>query len=198
MKDSAQPPCPKDAVTVVHWERKSGDEPVIKFVIFGVLGLLLGLLLMVFSPAFRSIGALALFTVVFAGLLTIPVIAAQRKFIRGIAKRVNDTIDEVTGSSRCGLSVKQLNRIIRSGESWPIAVSGVPGLRLQVQRVLARDEDAPARWRAVITAVHPRNGMSSFDRLLEAALSGGQGTSAHSRRVEGAPSVGGSRQSNRG
>ncbi|MFJ6456336.1 hypothetical protein [Paenarthrobacter sp. NPDC091669] len=193
MKDSAPLPSPKDAVTVVHWERKPGDEPVIKFVIFSVLGVLLGLLLMVLMPAFRSIGALALFTVVFAGLLTIPVIAAQRNFMRGVVRRINDTIDAVTHSSRHGLSVKQLNRLIRSGEPWPIAVSGVPGLRLQVQRVLAREEDAPGKWRAVITAAPPRNGMSSFDRLLEAALSGGTGTSAHSRRIEGAPNVGGSR-----
>ncbi|MGO4146504.1 hypothetical protein AB4Y77_15610 [Paenarthrobacter sp. YAF11_1] len=171
MKDSSQPRSPKDAVTVVHWERKPGDEPVIKFMIFSVLGVLLGLVLMVFLPAFRSIGALALFTVVFAALLTIPVIAAQRTFMRGVAKRVNDTIDEVTGSSRHGLSPKQLNRLIKSGESWPLMVSGVPGLRLQVQRVLARDEGAPEKWRAVITAVPPRNGMSSFDRLLEAAVS---------------------------
>ncbi|MET3904546.1 hypothetical protein [Paenarthrobacter sp. 4246] len=193
MKDTAQPPSPKDTVTVVQWEIKSGDEPVIKFVIFSVLGVLLGLLLMIFMPAFRSIGALALFTLVFAGILTIPVIAAQRNFMREVAKRVNDTIDEVTGSSRCGLSVKQLNRLIRNGGSWPLTVSGVPGLRLQVQRVLAREEDAPAAWRAMITAVAPRNGLSSFDRLLEAALSGGQGTSAHSRRIEGDPNVGGSR-----
>jgi len=170
MKEPVQPPNPRDAVTVVHWERKPGDEPAIKFVIFGVLGVVMGLILMFFLPAFRSLGALTLFSTVFAGLLTIPVIAAQRSFMRGVARRINDTISEVTGNSGQGLSGRQLNRLIRSGQPWPLMVGGVPGLRLQVQRVLAREEDAPEKWRAVITAAAPRNGMSSFDRLLDAAL----------------------------
>ncbi|MEO3941194.1 hypothetical protein V3C41_08955 [Paenarthrobacter nicotinovorans] len=170
MKDPEQPLSTKGTVSVVHWESRTGDEPVVKFVIFGVLGVLIGLLLMVFLPAFRSIGAVAVFSVVFAGILTLPVMAARRNFMRGVTVRVNDTIAEVTGNASEALSVKQLHHLARTGEPWPLLVSGVAGLRLQVQRVLAQDEDAPAKWRAVITAVPPRSGVSSFDRLLDAAL----------------------------
>ncbi|WP_159706326.1 hypothetical protein [Arthrobacter sp. 18067] len=172
MQNPARQPSPKDAVTVVWWERKPGDNPVIRFVLFSVLGVMVALTMMVFLTGLRNFGALTLFTVTFAGILTVPAVAAQRSFTRRLTKWINDTIHEVTGSAHEGLSAKQLRHLARSGEAFPLLVSGTPGLRLQVQRVLAVEDDAPERWRAVITAVSPRNGIASFDRLLAATLSG--------------------------
>lgn len=171
MKNSVHHTLRKDAVTVVRWERKPGDNPTVKFVIFGVLGLVPGLAL-AFMPGMGGFGATALFTALFATILTIPAIAGQRSFMRGLAGRINHTIVEVTGNSRDSLSVKQLRHLIRSGEPLPLMVGGLPGLRLQVKRVLAVNEDGPRTWVATITAVPPRDGIASFDRLLEATLSG--------------------------
>ncbi|MCP1411350.1 hypothetical protein [Paenarthrobacter sp. A20] len=172
MQNPARHPSPQDAVTVVSWERKPGDNPVIRFVLFSILGMMVALTMMVFMTGLRNVGSVALFTVAFAGILTVPAVAARRTFMRRLTTRINDTIHEVTGSAHEDLSAKQLRHLARSGEALPLLVSGMPGLRLQVQRVLAVGDDAPERWRAVIMAVSPRNGIASFDRLLAATLSG--------------------------
>ncbi|MCT9869827.1 hypothetical protein [Paenarthrobacter aurescens] len=160
----------QNVVTVVWWERKPGDNPAIKFVIFSVLGVMVGLIMMVFLTALRNVGAMALFTVIFAGILTVPAVVARRSFMRGLTTRINDTITEVTGGAGVGLSAKQLRHLATSGEALPLLVCGMPGLRLHVQRVLAVPDDAPEKWQAVITAVPPRAGLASFDRLLDATL----------------------------
>ncbi|MGJ3191961.1 hypothetical protein [Paenarthrobacter sp. FR1] len=170
MNDSVRQPLQHDSVTVVRWERKPGDNPMVKFIIFSALGLVPGLAL-AFMPGLGGLGATTLFTALFATILTIPAIAGQRSFMLGLTKRVNDTIVEVTGSSRDRLSVKQLRRLIASGEPLPLTVSGLPGLRLHAKRLLAVEADAPQKWAVKISAVPQREGVASFDRLLSAALS---------------------------
>ncbi|YCH06968.1 hypothetical protein ACTAQJ_17985 [Arthrobacter sp. alpha11c] len=163
-----------DAVEIVRWVRKPGDKPIIKFVTFSILAVILWLILMIFMPALRSVGPALIFTPAFAAILTIPTIAAQKSLLRGLAKRINDTITEMTGSANDKISTKQLRKLIKSGEQLPLLINGVPGLQLQVKRVASAKEDASEKLLAVITVAPVSSGTASFDRLLEAALYGGR------------------------
>jgi hypothetical protein len=163
-----------DAVEIVRWVRKPGDKPIIKFVTFTILAVILWLILMIFMPALRSVGPASTFTAVFAAILTIPTVAAQRSLLRGLAKRINDTLTELTGSSDDKISTKQLRKLIKSGEQLPLLINGVPGLRLHVKRVASAKEDGSEKLLAVISVAPVSSGTASFDRLLEAALYGGR------------------------
>lgn len=163
-----------DAVEIVRWLRKPGDKPIIKFVTFGILAVVLWLILMIFMPALRSVGPASIFTAGFAAILTIPTVAAQRNLLRGLAKRINDTLTELTGSSDDKITTKQLRKLIKSGEQLPLLINGIPGLRLHVKRVASAKEDGSEKLLAVITVAPVSSGTASFDRLLEAALYGGR------------------------
>jgi hypothetical protein len=164
----------RDTVEIVRWAKKPGDNPIIRFVTFSVLGVILWLILMIFMPGLRSFGPATIFTAFFATILTIPTVTAQRSRLRGLAKRVNDTITEITGSSTDKISTKQLRKLIKSGEPLPLPINGVPGLQLQVKRVARVKDDAPEKLLAVITVAPISSGTASFDRLLEAALYAGR------------------------
>lgn len=168
----------KDAVALVRWSKTPGENPVIKFVLFSIFGVILCLILMIFIPGLRSFGALVLFTVFFAALLTVPTVSGRRKFMRGLTKRVNDTVAEVTNTPGDQLSVKEFQRLVRSGEQRPLLVGGVSGLNLHVERIATLERDAPNRWLAVFTVVPPENGTASFDRLVAAAIDADPGTTA--------------------
>ncbi|MFE4080739.1 hypothetical protein [Paenarthrobacter sp. YIM B13468] len=165
---------PSDVVEVVRWTRKPGDKPIIKFVTFSILAVVLWLILMIFMPALRSVGPASIFTAGFAAILTIPTVAAQRSLLRGLAKRINDTLTELTGSSDDKITTKQLRKLIKSGEQLPLLINGIPGLRLHVKRVASAKEDGSEKLLAVITVAPVSSGTASFDRLLEAALYGGR------------------------
>lgn len=168
----------KHTVALVRWSRTPGEHPVIKFVLFSILGVILCLILMIFLPGLRSFGAVVLFTFFFAALLTFPALSGRRKFMRGLTKRVNDTVAEVTNTPGDQLSVKEFRRMVKSGERRPLLVGGVPGLNLHVERIAALEKDAPNRWLAVFTVVPPENGTASFDRLVAAAIDADPGTTA--------------------
>ena len=160
----------RNTVALVRWSRKPGDNPVARFVILSVLGLILCLFLMIFMSGLRSLGAVALFMVVFPAILTVPTVSNQRTFMRGLTRRVNDTIAEVTNTLDDQLSVKEFRRLVRSGERLPLVVSGVPGLNLHVERVASVERTAPGKWFAVFTVEPPESGTASFDRLVAAAI----------------------------
>ena len=111
----------KDTVALVRWSKKPGENPVVKFIMSSILGLILCLFLMIFLPVLRSFGAMVLFTFFFAALLTVRTVSAQRRFMRGLTKRINDTIAEVTSSPGDQLSVKQFRHMAKSGERLPLA-----------------------------------------------------------------------------
>ncbi|BCW38203.1 hypothetical protein StoSoilA2_42590 [Arthrobacter sp. StoSoilA2] len=161
-----------DAVEIVRWMRKPGDKPIIKFVTFSILAVILWLILMIFMPALRNAVPASIFIAVFAAILTIPTVVAQRNLVRGLAKRINDTLTELTGSPDDKISTKQLRKLIKSGEQLPLLINGVPGLRLHVKRVASAKEDGSERLLAIITVAPVSSGTASFDRLLEAALYG--------------------------
>ena len=166
----------KDTVALVRWSKQPGENPVIKFIISSIFGFVLSLFLMIFVSGLRSFGAVVLFTVFFAALLTVRTVSAQRRFMQGLTKRVNDTIAEVTSSPGDQLSVKQFRHMAKSGEKLPLLVSGVPGLNLHVARASTLEHYAPEKWVAVFTVVPPENGTASFDRLVAAATHAGPGT----------------------
>ena len=165
----------KNTVALVRWSKKPGESPVIKFVTFSVFGLILSIVLMMFLPGLRSFGAVALFTLFFAALLTVPAVKGRRTFMLGLTQRVNDTIAEVTNTPGDQLSVKEFQRMVKGGERRPLLVSGVPGLNLHVERLASLDTKAPEKWLAVFTVVPPENGTDSFDRLVAAAIGADRG-----------------------
>jgi hypothetical protein len=168
MKNSALDLPGKSTVTLVRWSKK--PDPVIRFILLSILGLIVGLMLMMFMDFLRNFGAIALFTVMFAAILTAPLVSDERSFMKGLTKRVNDTIVEVTGTPGDQLSVRQFRQLVKSGEHVPLLVHGVPGLNLHVERASILELSGPGRWRAVFTVIPPENGTDSFDRLLLAAV----------------------------
>jgi hypothetical protein len=168
----------KNTVALVRWSKKPGENPAVKFVMFSIFALILCLILMMFLPSLRSFGAVALFTVFLAALLTVPTVSGQRRFMRGLTKKVNDTIAEVTSTPGDQLSVNQFRHMVKSGEQLSLLVSGVPGLNLHVERITTLEKNAPEKWLVVITVVPPENGTASFDRLLAAATHAGPDTTS--------------------
>ncbi|MGO4805113.1 hypothetical protein AB4089_08305 [Arthrobacter sp. 2MCAF15] len=165
----------KNTVVLVRWKKQPGENTVAKFIMSSILGLILCLFLMIFLSGLRSFGALVLFTVCFAALLTLRSVMAQRKFMRGLTKRINETIAEVTSSPGDQLSVRQFRHMAKSGEKLPLVVSGVPGLNLHVAKASTLEKHVPEKWVAVFTVAPPENGTASFDRLLAAAMNAGPG-----------------------
>ena len=166
----------KNTVAIVRWSTKPANNPVTRFVVFGICVFALCLILLMFIPVLRSFGAVVLFTVFFAALITIPTISDQRRIFQGLTKRVNDTIAEVTNTPGDQLSVKEFRHIVKSGERLPLLVSGVPGLYFHVERVATPGKNTSERWLAVLTVIPPENGTASFDRLVAAAIDPGSTT----------------------
>lgn len=163
----------RNTVTLVRWSRRPGEDPLIRFVLLSVLGLVLCLISMFFLPILRNFGAIALFMVIFPAILTVPSVSSRKSFMRDLAKTVNDTISEVTGARSDRVSVRQFQQLVKSGEQLPLLVNGVPGLNLRVERGSALEKNAPEKWLVVLTVIPPDNGTASFDRLLAAAIDAG-------------------------
>ncbi|MEC5182315.1 hypothetical protein [Arthrobacter sp. CG_A4] len=176
MEKSLQDRFRKNNVALVRWSKKPGENPVVRFVLLSIVGLILSLILMVFVPGLRSFGAVLLFMIILPAILTIPAVLSQRTFTRALTKRVNDTIAEVTNTPGDQLSVKEFRRLAKSGEKLPLVVSGVPGLTLRVARASTLERNPSEKWVAVFTVVPPENGTASFDRLVAAAVTVGPGT----------------------
>ncbi len=166
----------QNTVVLVRWSRKPGENPLVRFVMFSVFALILCLILMIFIHGLRSFGAVVLFTVIVAAVLTSPSLSRRRAFMTGLTKRVNDTIAEVTGTLDDQLSVKEFRRMVKSGERLPLLVGGVPGLNLHVERVASVETETREKWFAVFTVVPPEIGTASFDRLVAAAIDAHRGT----------------------
>lgn len=158
----------RNTVTLVRWSRKPSEDPLIKLLLFSILGLILCLISMIFMPLLRNFGAVIFFTIILPAILTLPVVSSQRSFLQELTRTVNDTIAELTGTPNGQLSVRQFRHLVKSGEQLPLLVNGVPGLNLQVGR--AQTLHAPQKWLAILTVATPENGTASFDRLLAAAI----------------------------
>lgn len=178
------------SLTSEQWSGRPAQDGGNMFVGFAVIGAVLGLILMIFVPALRGAGALALFTAAFATIFTALAIrgkaSAERRFLADLTAAVNDIIVGLTGNVAQRLSVEQFRSLVEGGKPVPLPVNGVPGLELCAIR-----EHPPVRnpavkgtakvvltTRVVITAIPPDYGITSFDRLLAAAAeAGGNGGS---------------------
>ena len=76
------------SVALVRWSHKPGENPLVRFVMFSVFALILCLILMIFIPGLRNFGAVVLFTVIVAAVLTSPSVSRRRAFMTGLTKRV--------------------------------------------------------------------------------------------------------------
>jgi hypothetical protein len=160
----------RNTVTLVRWSRKPGEDPLIKLVLFSILGLILCLISMIFMPGLRNLGAVIFFTIILPAILTVPVVSSQRSYTQELTRTVNDTIAELAGTPNSQLSARQFRYLVKSGEQLPLLVNGVPGLNLHVGRAATLQKNSPQKWLAVLTVTIPENGTASFDRLLAAAI----------------------------
>ena len=168
----------QSTVALVRWSKTPGQNPLVRFVMSSVFALILCLILMIFIHGLRSFGAVVLFTVIVAAVLTGPTVSRQRAFMTGLTKRVNDTIAEVTGTPGDRLSVKEFRRMVKNSERLPLPVGGVPGLTLHVEQIASVETNTPEKWFAVFTVVPPEIGTASFDRLVAAASDAHPGTAS--------------------
>jgi hypothetical protein len=166
----------RNTVTLVRWSRKPSEDPLIKLLLFSILGLILCLISMIFMPGLRNFGAVVFFTIILPAILTVPVVSSQRSYTQELTRTVNDTIAELTGTPNGQLSVRQFRHLVKSGEQLSLLVNGVPGLNLQVGRAPTLQKNAPQKWLAILTVTTPENGTASFDRLLAAAIDARPGT----------------------
>ena len=177
MDNSRRDQSRQSTVALVRWSKKPGENPPVRFVMSSVFALILCLILMIFIHSLRNFGAVVLFTVIVAAVMTYPSVSRARAFMTGLTKRVNDTIAEVTGNPGDQLSVKEFRRMVKSGEPLPLSVGGVPGLNLHVEKIASVETDVPEKWFAAFTVIPPEIGTASFDRLVAAANDAHPGTS---------------------
>lgn len=167
--------------TSKQWSGRPADGAGATFGGFSVIGFVLCLLLMTFTPALRDVGATMLFVAVFASAFTVLAIlgknSSERAFLQRITGTVNDVILELTADRTSQLSPEGLRSLLVEGGSLPLLVNGVSGLHLKVvplpspkpRQNAEPKADAVTTTRIVIAATPPDYGIRSFDRLLETA-----------------------------
>lgn len=169
--------------TSQQWSGRPGQNGLSIFVGSCVIGLVLCLILMIFVPGLRSSGATTVFTALFAvGLTTLAVASkssAERAFLRRVTADVNGTLVGVTGNPHDSLTVEEFRAVMEYGRRVPLLVNGVPGIDLSIVRdrpsvarepVVKRVDNEVRTTRVVITVTPPDYGVTSFDRLLAAAI----------------------------
>ena len=164
-----------------QWTGRPGEEAGAMFGRFSVVGFVVCLILMLFVPGLRDVGATMLFVALFATAFTALGFRARsssgRAFLQRLTGTVNDVILELTADRTQQLSADGLRSLLLDGGSLPLSVNGVSGLRLLVipQRSPKAKQnakpkaDAVTTKRIVIAATTPDYGIRSFDRLLETA-----------------------------
>ncbi|MFC7847176.1 hypothetical protein ACFUTU_01725 [Arthrobacter sp. NPDC057388] len=167
--------------TSKQWSGRPADGAGATFGGFSVIGFVICLLLMTFTPALRDIGATMLFVAIFATTFTVLAIlgknSSERAFLQRLTGTVNDVIIELTADRSKQLSPDELRSLLVDGGRLPLLVNGVSGLHLKTAPLPSpkRNPNAHSKTEAVTTtriiiaAAPPDYGISSFDRLLETA-----------------------------
>lgn len=167
--------------TSKQWSGRPADGAGATFGGFSVVGFVLCLLLMTFTPALRDVGATMLFVAAFATAFTVLAIrgknSSERAFLQRLTGTVNDVILELTADRTSQLSPDALRSLLVEGGSHPLLVNGVSGLNLKAvpqpapkpQPNAKPKADEVTTTRIVIAATPPNYGITSFDRLLETA-----------------------------
>jgi hypothetical protein len=149
------------------------------FIGFAFVGVLLSLLLMIFIPGLRSVGASIQFSAVFAGFCTLLGIIteafAKDNSIRSAASTANNVIAALTGTCDHALTVAELKELRYTRDTVPLPIHGVPGLGMRVMQQHPRNAEpqtvtaaanSKGAGHVVITVTPPDYGIASFDRLL--------------------------------
>ncbi|MFC9351600.1 hypothetical protein [Arthrobacter sp. NPDC057013] len=162
-----------------QWSGRPADGAGAAFGGFSVIGFVICLLLMTFTPALRDVGATMMFVAGFATLFTVLAIVgrktSERAFLQRLTGTVNEVILELTAGRTSQLSPDGLRSLLVEGGSLPLLVNGVSGLHLKAVRQASPKPKQNAKPKAevvtttriVITATPPDYGIHSFDRLLE-------------------------------
>ena len=104
--------------------------------------------------------------------------SAERTVLQRLTATVNDVILELTADKAKQLSVDEFRSLLVEGGSIPLLVNGVSGLHLKVvpepspnpKQNAKPKSDVVTTTRVVLAATPPDYGISSFDRLLETAI----------------------------
>jgi hypothetical protein len=167
--------------TSEQWSGTPADGAGATFGGFSLIGLILCLLLMTFTPALRDVGATVLFVAGFATLFTVLAIigrrSSERAYLQRLTGTVNEVILELTADRTNQLTPDGLRSLLVEGGSLPLLVNAVSGLRLKTVRQASPKPKQNAKAQAevvtttriVIAATPPDYGIRSFDRLLETA-----------------------------
>ncbi|MFF2317492.1 hypothetical protein ACFVTE_14645 [Arthrobacter sp. NPDC058097] len=165
--------------TSKQWSGRPADGAGATFGGFSVIGFVLCLLLMTFTPALRDVGATMLFVAGFATAFTVLAImgrnSTERAFLQCLTGTVNEVVLELTADRTNQLTPDGLRSLLVEGASLPLLVNGVSGLRLKAVRQASPKPKQNANPKAevvtttriVIAATPPDYGIRSFDRLLD-------------------------------
>ncbi|TSE16626.1 hypothetical protein B1A87_012970 [Arthrobacter sp. KBS0703] len=169
--------------TSKEWTGRPADGAGAMFGGFSIVGFVLCLILMLFVPGLRDVGATMLFVGIFASTFTVLGIlgtgSSERAFLQRLTAAVNEVILELTADRANQLSTDELRSLLVDGGSLPRLVNGVSGLHLKVipeptpkpkpKQIAPPKTDAVTTTRIVIAGTPPDYGIGSFDRLLETA-----------------------------
>ncbi|MFP3459754.1 hypothetical protein R5O87_02755 [Arthrobacter globiformis] len=167
--------------TSTQWSGRPADGAGATFGGFSLIGFILCLLLMTFTPFLRDFGAMMLFVAGFATVFTVLAIigrsSSERAFLQRLTGTVNEVILELTADRTNQLSPDGLRALLMESGSLPLLVNGVSGLHLKAVRQPSPKPKQNAKanaevvtiTRIVIAATPPDYGIRSFDRLLETA-----------------------------
>ena len=167
--------------TSKEWTGRPGDDAGAMFTGFAVIGFLVCLTLMLFIPVLRGTGATVLFVGIFAATFTALVIRgrvlSERAFVQRLTATVNEVILELTADRSRQLKVEELRSLLVKGTRRPLSLNGVSGMDLRIvrdpapkQQNCSSKNDVVTTTRVVLAAAPPDYGLSSFDRLLETAV----------------------------
>ena len=180
-------PTPRDehreicSFTSKEWTGSPADGAGAMFGGFSIIGFVLCLILMLFVPGLRDVGATMLFVGSFASAFTVLSVlgkgSSERAFLERLTATVNEVILELTADRTKQLSTDELRSLLVDGGSLPLLVNGVSGLHLKVipepspkpKQNAKPKTDVVTTTRIVIAATPPDYGIGSFDRLLETA-----------------------------
>ena len=163
--------------TSKEWTGRPGEGAGAMFGGFSIIGFVLCLILMIFTPGLRDVGATIIFVGIFASAFTVLAIrgnnSRERAFLQRLTGTVNEVILELTADGTSQLSPDELRSLLVDGGSRPVLVNGVSGLHLKAIRAPLPKQNANPKTEAVTTtriiiaATPPDYGIRSFDRLLE-------------------------------
>ncbi|MPY12105.1 hypothetical protein [Arthrobacter bussei] len=161
---------------------------------FGILGSIVALILMIFLPDMRNPAAVMLFSTAFGLIFGLMFQLAQRTrgkiFLSDVSTKINVILAELGRDESQTITPEQLKELIEADVYFPFTVEGIAGMYLVVRehqdvdpplqseqtdtgpeepQEVVKAHSAHKRWQILIAAEAPQYATESFDRLLDAA-----------------------------